>query len=113
LSENSKIIFQYICGLNREWHAGFIQDCPNGKLTLKTFIDMYTMFFPSGDARKFCENVFRTFDADKSGHIDFKEFLMAIDVTSAGTPREKLLWAYRLVNRRMLILMSKDSQFTE
>ena len=89
--------------MNREWHAGFIQDCPNGKLTLKTFVDMYTMFFPSGDAQKFCENVFRTFDADKSGHIDFKEFLMAIDVTSAGTPREKLLWAYRLVKKRLFL----------
>ena len=79
----------------REWYAGFLQDCPNGKLTPGTFIEMYQMFFPSGDAEKFCQNVFRTFDADKSGTIDFKEFLMAIDVTSAGTPREKLLWAFR------------------
>ena len=82
---------------NREWYAGFLQDCPSGKLTPQTFIDMYKMFFPSGDAEKFCQNVFRTFDADKSGTIDFKEFLMAIDVTSAGTPREKLLWAFRFV----------------
>ena len=27
--------------------------------------------------------------------LGFQEFLMAIDVTSAGTPREKLLWAFR------------------
>jgi Ca2+-binding EF-hand superfamily protein len=79
----------------REWHKGFLVDCPNGKLSLAMFIDMYKMFFPAGDAKRFCENVFRTFDADKSGHIDFKEFLMAIDVTSAGTPREKLMWAFR------------------
>ena len=97
-----------------------LQDCPNGKLTPNTFCEMYKMFFPAGDADKFCENVFRTFDADKSGTIDFKvgklllkedsatsvsevllrflqEFLMAIDVTSAGTPREKLLWAFRFL----------------
>ena len=48
------------------------QDCPNGKLTPNTFCEMYKMFFPAGDADKFCENVFRTFDADKSGTIDFK-----------------------------------------
>ena len=77
------------------WLTTSLQDCPNGKLTPQTFCDMYKMFFPAGDAEKFCENVFRTFDADKSGTIDFKEFLMAIDVTSAGTPREKLLWAFR------------------
>ena len=49
-----------------------VQDCPNGKLTPNTFCEMYKMFFPAGDAEKFCENVFRTFDADKSGTIDFK-----------------------------------------
>ena len=35
------------------------------------------------------------FDNDKNGSIDFKEFLLAIDVTSAGSPEEKLNWAFR------------------
>ena len=48
------------------------QDCPNGKLTPTTFCDMYKRFFPAGDAEKFCENVFSTFDSGKSGTIDFK-----------------------------------------
>ena len=35
-----------------------------------------------------------------------QEFLMAIDVTSAGTPREKLLWAFRFLfsNHQCLII---------
>ena len=43
------------------------------------------------------ENIsfFRTFDTDKNGSIDFKEFLLAIDVTSNGCPEEKLNWAFR------------------
>ena len=32
---------------------------------------------------------------DKNGFVDFKEFLLAIDVTSTGTPEEKLQWAFR------------------
>ncbi|CAG0879626.1 unnamed protein product [Darwinula stevensoni] len=80
----------------KEWYKGFQQDCPNGKLTPAKFVDMYKMFFPSGNAEEFCDHVFRTFDTDKNGYIDFKEFLLAIDVTSAGSPREKLKWAFRM-----------------
>ena len=56
----------------KKFRSNLSQDCPNGKLTPNTFCEMYKMFFPAGDAEKFCENVFRTFDADKSGTIDFK-----------------------------------------
>lgn len=48
------------------------QDCPNGRLTPAKFVDMYKMFFPSGNAVEFCDHVFRTFDMDKNGYIDFK-----------------------------------------
>lgn len=78
-----------------EWYKGFMQDCPKGRLSPIKFVDMYNMFFPSGNAQQFCEHVFRTFDTDKNGYIDFKEFLLAIDVTSAGTAEEKLKWAFR------------------
>ena len=56
---------------------------------------MYEKFFPSNDANSFAKNVFRNFDADKNGSIDFVEFMIAIDVTSSGEPREKLMWAFR------------------
>lgn len=80
----------------KEWYKGFRQDCPNGTLSPTKFVDMYKLFFPSGNAEQFCDHVFRTFDTDKSGTIDFKEFLLAIDVTSAGDPEEKLKWAFRM-----------------
>lgn len=80
----------------KEWFKGFRQDCPSGRLTPAKFVDMYKMFFPNGNAEEFCDHVFRTFDRDKNGFIDFKEFLCAIDVTSAGTPHEKLQWAFRM-----------------
>ena len=48
------------------------KDCPNGQLTREKFLEVYSSFFPQGEADKFCEHVFRTFDADNSGKIDFK-----------------------------------------
>ena len=78
-----------------EWYKGFKQDCPDGHLDSVSFMKIYSKCFPTGNAGEFCDHVFRTFDVDKNGYIDFTEFLLAIDVTSAGSPEEKLNWAFR------------------
>jgi len=80
----------------REWHRGFKQDCPDGRLTPVKFTEMYKTFFPNGNAEEFCKHVFRLFDADQNGYIDFKEFLLAINVTSCGSAEEKLKWAFKM-----------------
>ena len=80
-----------------EWYKGFKQDCPDGRLDPQAFMKIYSKCFPSGNAGEFCDHVFRTFDVDKNGFIDFKEFLLAIDVTSSGSPEEKLNWAFRWI----------------
>merc|ERR1712179_348173 len=87
---------RYDEGTITEWYKGFKQDCPDGKLTPAAFVKIYSKCFPSGNAGEFCDHVFRTFDSDKNGFIDFKEFLMAIDVTSSGSPEEKLNWAFSM-----------------
>merc|ERR1712176_649047 len=73
-----------------------MKDCPEGKLNPPMFIKIYSKCFPQGNAGEFCKHVFRTFDSDKNGTIDFKEFLLAIDVTSSGSPEEKLNWAFSM-----------------
>merc|ERR1712168_853422 len=80
----------------QEWHRGFMSDCPDGRLDPNAFMKIYSKCFPSGNANEFCDHVFRTFDTDKNGFIDFKEFLLAIDVTSSGNPEEKLNWAFSM-----------------
>ena len=80
----------------KEWHKCFMKDCPTGQLTPDKFIDLYKMFIWRGNAEQYCEHVFRTFDTDQNGVIDFEEFLLAMYVTSAGTAEEKLTWAFRM-----------------
>ncbi|PAA73150.1 hypothetical protein BOX15_Mlig017742g1 [Macrostomum lignano] len=80
----------------KQWYRGFIRDCPSGQLSKKKFIEVYSGFFPDGNADEFCTHVFRTFDKDNSGKIDFKEFLLAINITSGGKPQEKLEWAFQM-----------------
>jgi len=77
-------------------YKGFLVDCPGGKMVPATFCQIYAKCFPGGRVKEFCDHVFRTFDIDRNGVIDFKEFLLSIDVNSSGSPEEKLNWAFSM-----------------
>ncbi|XP_032236930.2 hippocalcin-like protein 1 isoform X2 [Nematostella vectensis] len=79
----------------QDWYRGFMKSCPTGYVTLQEFQNMYAEFF-DGDASNFALHVFRTFDDDRSGRIDFKEFMSSLSVTSRGNLDEKLEWAFRI-----------------
>lgn len=80
-----------------KWHREFIQDFPNGRMVLDQFIQMYKVFYPEKEnIAEFCSHIFRSFDEDNSGYLDFRNFMLAIDVTSNGNVEDKLRWSFRV-----------------
>ena len=50
----------------------FQVDCPDGQLSKAKITDMYSMILPAGNAHVFVEQIFRIFDKDGNGSIDFR-----------------------------------------
>ncbi len=78
----------------REWYKGFKVDCPDGTLSKGKILDMYSMILPAGNAQVFVDQIFRIFDKDGNGTIDFKVRLLE------GSFLLKIL---RLVRKKKLI----------
>ena len=53
----------------KDWHIGFKRDCPEGRLSLQQFTDIYSKFYGTTEAKKFAEHLFRTFDTNHDGTI--------------------------------------------
>ena len=95
----------------------FKKDCPTGLLEKKKILELYEQILPEGkgNTKFFAEQIFRLFDMDRNGVIDFKvplffvkslpqnienqEFMVAIDMTAEGSPEEKLKWAFKMYDR--------------
>ncbi|XP_063683808.1 neuronal calcium sensor 1-like [Bolinopsis microptera] len=80
----------------QKWFREFMKDCPSGSLSKDDFIRIYQQFFPQGNPSQFATHVFKVFDSNSDGCISFKEFIVALSVTSKGSLDEKLDWAFSL-----------------
>lgn len=80
-----------------EWFKNFKCNFPDGKIGKAQFTALYRKMWDSeGDATDFCEHVFRHYDQDGNGFIDFREFVTTLSVASKGGVKEKLHWAFKL-----------------
>ena len=80
----------------KRMYKEFKKKSKKGNLSPALFYDMYIKLCPTSDAKEFCNHVFRTFDRDNNGYVSFKEFLLAVNISSSGKPEEKLDWAFKL-----------------
>ena len=49
--------------------------------------------------QNFSQHIFRTFDNNRDGLLDFKEFLLGLHITSGGTQDEKFAWLFNLYDQ--------------
>lgn len=78
------------------WYQSFLKECPSGRITRQEFQTIYSKFFPDADPKAYAQHVFRSFDANSDGTLDFKEYVIALHMTSMCKTNQKLEWAFSL-----------------
>ncbi|KAL4616724.1 visinin-like [Arapaima gigas] len=92
LKLNTKFSETELC----QWYDNFQKQCPSGRITPGEFEKIYERFFPESDAKTYAKHVFRSFDTNDDGTLDFKEYIIALHLTSSGKMSLKLEWAFSL-----------------
>ena len=66
----------------------FMALCPTGEMTKTQFME--------DQGGVLAESLFRVFDEDNSGKLDFTEYMLASNCTSLSQPEEKLNWIFNV-----------------
>merc|ERR1711909_50891 len=80
----------------REAFHGFVEEHPKGRMKPKDFNEMMLKAMPKKDASKMQKHVFRIYDSNNDGYIDFIEFMLIFHIMSDGTPEEVLGKIFRV-----------------
>ncbi|XP_029484772.1 recoverin-like [Oncorhynchus nerka] len=92
LKLNTKYSEEQLC----TGYQTFLRECPSGRISKQQFEAIYVKFFPDADPKAYARHVFRSFDSNSDGMLDFKEYIMALHLTSSGRTIQKLEWAFNL-----------------
>ncbi|XP_058139202.1 recoverin [Dasypus novemcinctus] len=92
LQLNTTFTEQELCA----WYQAFLRERPRGRVTRQEFEGIFAKLFPDADPQAYAQHVFRSFDANSDGSLDFKEYVVALHMTTAGEPAQKLGWAFSL-----------------
>ena len=80
----------------QEWYKEFSSSWPKGALTVDEFKKAYSTFFPLGDASEFAKHVFRVFDQNDDGKLDFREFVCGFSLVLRGRIEDKLKFSFEI-----------------
>ncbi|VDD76877.1 unnamed protein product [Mesocestoides corti] len=90
------------------WYHGFVKDCPSGQLTVDDFQRIYSALFSNpnalasngdcyGDPGPFAGLVFRAFDQNGDGVVEFRDIITTLNIIGTGNDEEqRLRWAFHV-----------------
>lgn len=80
----------------RNWHDKFFHDNPDGRLDRSEFRKLFRLLReePPERLEDICDHVFRAFDVDGNGFVEFGEFLLGFAICSRGDLRSRLDYAF-------------------
>ena len=73
---------------------GFKNEYPKGEMTKEEFIETC-----DDDTKDIAESLFKVFDKDGSGTMDFWEYMLASNATCLTSPEEKLNWIFDVFDK--------------
>lgn len=79
-----------------ENYHSFLAKHPDGKISKKDFKKMMHECYPNANIEKLEKHIFRMYDANGDGKIDFKEFMIVLYVLSSGSPEQNLKQIFRV-----------------
>ena len=77
------------------YYTNFIQKYPNGNIDKRDFRKFMKKGFPDENIEKLEKHIFRIYDANNNGTIEFREFMIVLTIMSRGTPQENLEQIFR------------------
>merc|ERR1711862_484796 len=94
----------------------FVAEHPNGKMKPKDFRQIMSSALPKKDASKMEKHVFRIYDANNDGHVDFVEFMVVYTIMAGGSETEILTKIFRLfevnsdgvISKKEMLRLVKD-----
>lgn len=97
-------------------YENFLEKHPDGKIRKKDFQLMMRTCYPNTDTEKLEKHIFRMYDSNGDGYIDFREFMIVLYIMSNGTPEANLKQIFRIfdingdgaISQKEMIRIVKD-----
>jgi len=74
----------------------FITNHPNGRISKKSFRSMMKACYPGADVEKLTKHIWRMYDANNDGAIDFRELMLVLYIMSDGTAEQNLKQIFKI-----------------